>query len=133
MDIQLLSKTDWKKHEDRKDEKRIDNDDCEAHISDGSQLNDLKPDHVIELEQIRDRDSSKQGRRVEKDMLKILGAQIDVVTRQLELMTSQTVDGDKVLGVVQEWQALAKVLDRLLFFIVIVVLVISFIWLVALL
>jgi len=61
--------------------------------------------------------------------LRALSAQLDVVTAQMNVMTSQIVDDEKDLGVILEWQAVARVIDRLLFWIVLLVLVCSLIYL----
>lgn len=54
--------------------------------------------------------------------------QLDDITAQLKVMTSRTFEKEEEMKVIAEWQALAKVIDRMLFWMVIVVLVLSVIF-----
>lgn len=61
--------------------------------------------------------------------LQSLTRQVEEVTAQLKLLTSRFHHHDEEKEVIEEWQAVAKVLDRLLFWIVLLVLVGTLIWL----
>jgi len=61
--------------------------------------------------------------------LRSLTRQVEQVTVQLKLLTSRFRNHDEEKVVIEEWQAVAKVLDRFLFWIALLVLTGSLIWL----
>jgi len=63
-----------------------------------------------------------------REELQTIRSQMDVVTDQLRLMTSRIKNKERESVVMQEWQAVAKVIDRLCFWLVIILLSISLIW-----
>jgi len=129
MNIHLMENPKRGIVEDPADQKHPVNDAHAANAS-GSNINCLKSDEVIELEALTSQNNlnHRSTEFADRGALRSLGAQIDVVTQQLQLMTRRIDEREKDVGVILEWQAVAKVVDRLLFWIVLLILGSALLW-----
>ena len=98
----------------------------DSHNSSATHSHLIKPSHEDSVEM---NFLENPGDAVFPTALRSLTRQVEQVTAQLKLLTSRFHNQDEEKEVIEEWQAVAKVVDRLLFWITLLVLTGSLIWL----